>query len=500
MGSKVAIGADAAETELLWNRYQAAFLQAKAMRTASGKRAFNRFALFAGRRGGKTKIGAVGAVTEMLPNTLGWACAPSYPELQDYVIPAVLSLIPRDWVADWSISRLELTLKNGAKAAFRSLDDPNRGRGPGLHWLWIDEARKVQELAYNTILPALTDKPGIAWFTTTPNGFDWCYKRLWLPANPKSEKFTPGYWATRYYTSANPSIDPAEIEAARRQMDPLFFRQEFEADFVTFTGAIYGPMLESQILKETAEIRAVIPEWPAIAPTRPCYMGIDPGADHPFAGVMLVSTEAGLVVVGEYLERNRSAMDHKRGLVQLLSGYNPNRPFEPERWAIDRSQKQMAIELAQAPYPIYATAAENDFRAGVNRVQAWLQTKRLWFVEPRCRNLVEQMRGYRYDNNYNPDGTVKREQPFKENDDLPDALRYLLMIHPEEPEAAERVEQRRGLETFTDEQRWAVERMQRIERRERGYFDDETDERELEATEPDEERDDAPLGSGDLWS
>lgn len=498
---KSAIGADSPNTELLWNRYQAAFLQAKAMRTASGRRAFNRFALFAGRRGGKTKIGAVAAVTEMLPNTLGWACAPSYPELQDYVIPAVLALIPRNWIADWSQSRLELTLKNNARVAFRSLDNPERGRGPGLHWLWIDEARKIQELAYDTILPALTDKPGIAWFTTTPNGFDWCHRRLWLPANPSSEKYQAGYWATRYYTSMNPSIDPEEIEAARKQMDPMFFRQEFEADFVTFTGAIYGAMLESQILKTDEDIRRVIPEWPKVDSSRPCYMGLDPGADHPFAGVMAVTTEAGLVCVGEYSQRNKSALEHKRLLTQLLSSYNPDRPFEPERWAIDRSQKQMAIELAQAPYPIYATAAENDFRAGINRVQSWLQTKRLWFAASKTPFLCEQLRGYRFDNNANPDGTLKREQPWKENDDLPDALRYLLMIHPEEPEYEKREEERKGLDAFNPEQRWALERMQRIEKRERGYFDDEPDPRDLEATEPEErERDNAPLGAGDLWS
>ena len=133
-----------------------------------GKRAYRILSLFAGRRGGKTKIGAVGAVEEMQPNTLGWACAPSYPELHDYVIPAVMELIPRHWIQNTSDSRLELTLKNGARVAFRSLDDPNRARGPGLDWAWIDETRKVSKLAYTTMLPALLDRKGVLINTTTP--------------------------------------------------------------------------------------------------------------------------------------------------------------------------------------------------------------------------------------------------------------------------------------------------------------------------------------------
>jgi hypothetical protein len=493
VGSRTVLGAESAKTSLLWNPYQAAFLQALAARTPAGSRMYNRLALFAGRRGGKTRIGAVAAVSEMKPGTLGWACAPSYPELQDYVIPAVLGLIPRSWFNpnDWSQSRLELRLLNGARVAFRSLDDPNRARGPGLDWLWIDEARKVQELAWDTAMPALSDRRGVAWFTTTPNGRDWCHKRLWKMALDGE----PGMWAARYYTSENPSIDPREIEIARRQMDPLFFAQEYQADFVTFTGAIYAGMLEKQILTTEAEIRKVLPEWPRINPERPCYVGLDPGADHPFAGTMVVITEAGVVCVGEYLERNRSALEHKRGLIQMLAAANPSKPFEPERWAIDRSQKQMAIELAQAPYAIYSTAAENDFRAGINRVQAWLQTGRLWFVAPSVPRTIEQLRGYKYDQNYNPDGTVKREQAWKEDDDLPDALRYLLMIYPEEPVAVEREEERKSLAGFSAEQRWAYDRAQRIEKRERGYYDDEDD----ASDGPDPEPDEAFIGTGDMW-
>lgn len=502
MARTVSIGSAAgAQTSLLWNKYQVAFLQALDARNASGRRVYDRLSLFAGRRGGKTRVGGIAAVKSMQPNTLGWACAPSYPELEDYVMPAVLSLVPRSWIAEWSQSRRELTLKNGARCAFRSLDDPERGRGPGLDWCWIDEARKVQELAWKTISPAVAGNAGVAWFTTTPNGFDWCYKQLWL----RADESEPGYWACKYWTSEQAAFPKEEIERERRTMDPTFFAQEYQADFVTFTGAIYGKSINNQVLlNNDPRLKKIFPEWPKIDSSRPCYVGIDPGADHPFAAVLLVSTEMGLVQIAEYIARNKSAYEHKRGISAMLSTWNQERPFMPERWAIDRSQRQMAIELAQAPFAINCTAAENDVRAGINRTQAWFQSGQLWILGESCKRTVEQLRGYRWDENIAPDGTYRKESPRKEEDDLPDALRYVLMLWPEAPEV-ERVESMRvGLEGFSAEQMWAVDRMSRIDKKAAGLIEPEDDELGSSADEGPTRRyfdDDAPdaQGTGDLW-
>lgn len=449
--------------DLLTHPAQLAFLDAKRQRLPDGTRAYRRFALFAGRRGGKTRIGAVGAGEELsVPNTLGWACAPSYPELLDYVIPAVFAVIPEDWIDDWVASRYLLKLKNGAQCAFRSLDDPDRGRGPGLHWVWIDEARKVAEKAWDTVLPALTDKRGVAWITTSTNGFDWTYRRFWLPAS--AEK--PGYWAVKYRTIDNPDIDPEEIEAAQNELDPVFFQQEYLGEFVSFTGAIYGPLLAPQILNDERLITNVLPEYPNIDVTRASIVGMDPGADHPFGAVIAVATDAGLVVVGEHLKRNLPAFDHVRLMRQMCRG------LHPDRWAIDRSQKQMAIELSQ--HGLYATAANNDVVSGIQRVQSWLRTRKLWFIEPWCPRTVEQMRNYQWAENVATDGQARREQAKKVMDDLPDSLRYLLMLWPELPSMMEKPElddaQRflRDLESVPEAHRWEVERIRRLSSADRG--------------------------------
>jgi hypothetical protein len=458
--SRTAAPQSTGTASLLYNPYQQEFLRALDLRLEDGRPAYSRLALFAGRRGGKTLIGGLATVKRAVARegqTI-WVATGSYPKLHDYVIPAVKRFLPATFLAKpFSESHYEWTLTNGTIIQARSLDDVNRARGPGLDLAWIDEARDVAQVAWKTMVPALTDKLGSVIITTTPSGFDWCFESFWMPA----AEGTPGYWACKYRTSENPLYQQAgyreELEAARRDMDPLFYQQEFEAEFVSFTGAIYGDVLAPQMLDTDEQIRRFIPEWPHIAATRPVVVGLDPGADHPFAGVVLVGTELGLLVVAEYLARDGAAIKHAQELHSVLArAHITGFPT----WAIDRSQRQMAIELAQ--HGIFTSGAENDVVAGIQRVKSWLYSKRLFLVRPRCPKLVQQLFSYRWAENTDSHGAARRESVVKVNDDLPDALRYAIMSWPETmyPEPPS------GLRTLTqvpDDQRWALERLQRLD-------------------------------------
>jgi hypothetical protein len=209
-----------------------------------------------------------------------------------------------------------------------------------------------------------------------------------------------------------------------------------------------------------------------IDPRRRSIVGLDPGADHPFAGVLLVQGDKGLVAVGEHLARDQSALLHKHALYRMCAVDNPSNPFSPVSWAIDRSQKQWAIELAQQPLPIYATAAENNVIAGIERTKSWFHTRQLWIIIARCPRLTEQLRGYKW---AQKDGTdeYKREAVVKKADDLPDALRYALMTWPELP-VADEAPTGRDLSGFSDEQRWAMQRLERIETAEAAHAEGKT--------------------------
>lgn len=417
-----------------------------------GKRAYHRLILIAGRRGGKTRAASIAAVEEAtIPNTIGWCCAPTNPKLHRYVIPAVQELIPADWVQSWNSEFLDLRLKNGSLIHFQTLEDPDQGRGQGLNWIWIDEICELTEKHWNVVSPSLVDRKGVAFFSTSPRSYDWVYDNFYK----KAEDGMPGYWACRYASSENPKISAEELADAKATMSDTMYRQEFEADFVIFTGAVYGGAIDGQVLRKFEEIKAIIPEWPEIAPWRQVLVGLDTGADHPFGAVKLVSTEKGLVVVGEYLERDRQFITHASSIRALANSSNT-------RYAINKNERQPMLELAQ--HGIFCQPSENDQVSGIERVKSWLHQKQLWFVEALCPLTLKQMRTLRWAEDKASDGSVRKEKVFKLNDELPDCLRYALLTWPSLPTPPKVEEKKRDLTSLPPETRFAIERMRRLDK------------------------------------
>lgn len=420
--------------------------------TKKGKRLFDRLSIIAGRRWGKSRIGSIAGVDEASINgSIGWACAPTNPKLHRYVIPAFQQLIPADWVADWNAEFLDLRLKNGSLIHFQTLEDPDQGRGQGLDWLWIDEVCELTKAHWEVIRPSLAGDT-VAFFTTSPRGYDWVYEELYKPA----EEGLPGYWGchTKTLTSANPKISQSFLDRERAQMSDTMYRQEYEADFVIFTGAVYGGSIDPQILRTDEEIQRIIPEWPQIASWRQVLVGIDTGADHPFGAVKLVSTEVGLVVVGEYLERHRSFMEHAFDLKRLA--YSPS-----TKWGINKNERQGMIELAQ--HGIVCQPSQNDVIAGTERVKSWLNMRQLWFVEKLCPRTVRQMKSYRYAENTSPrDDQKRKERVFKKDDELPDCIRYALMTWPQLPKPIAK-DTTRDISKLPEEMQGAIKRMRSLD-------------------------------------
>lgn len=398
-------------------------------------------------------MGSVAGVEEAcIPATIGWACAPTNPKLHRYVIPAFQELIPHDWVQSWSTEFNDLRLKNGSLIHFQTLEDPDQGRGQGLDWLWIDEVCELTKAHWEVIRPSLAGDT-VAFFTTSPRSYDWVYEELYKPAEDGIE----GYWACHAKTSqsANPRISEAFLAREKAQMSETMYRQEYEADFVIFTGSVYGSNLDHQILRSEEDIKKVIPEWPAIASWRQVLVGIDTGADHPFGAVKLVSTEAGLVVVGEYLERHRSFIEHANSMKRLASS-------PQTKWAINRNERQPMIELAQ--HGIVCMPAENDVVAGTERVKSWLHAQQLWFIESLVPQTIKQMKAYRWADNISPRTEEKRrERVYKKEDELPDCLRYAVMTWPSLPTAPPSQDKKRDLSSLPEEMRGSIERLRRVD-------------------------------------
>lgn len=396
-------------------------------------RAYDHLGVLAGRGGGKTLIGAHAVREELLiPNSTWWVMGPTYKVMHDSTFPTLVGLINPDWVAKWDPEHTEIILKNGSKVAFRSLEDPERARGPhGVSGGWFDEAAQCPERAVDVFEPTLIKANGIIIATTTVLGYDWTYAKIEQKAHVER---APGYWFTRYWTEENPwfKANPTamrRIEQAKKSMSPEFYAQEYQADRRNAEGLIYNyELIERQTLLNDGEVRKLIPEWPAISPGRQVLVGLDSGVDHPFGAVKVVVTEHGLVVVGEYLERGRAISQHLDPIVRDLGLYGRG----DIRWAANKNEANLRLEFGLKGVGVMP--AENKHEIGIQRVQSWLYTKKLFFAYTVPRT-IEQMRAYRMADNSKPSGEKKeKEKVFKLKDELPDAIRYAIMAWPELPE------------------------------------------------------------------
>ena len=72
-------------------------------------------------------------------------------------------------------------------------------------------------------------------FLTTPNGMNWVHGLF------ESAASSTGWARWQRPTSENPIVPATEIEAARRDMGPLLFSQEFMAEFVTAGAGLFKP-------------------------------------------------------------------------------------------------------------------------------------------------------------------------------------------------------------------------------------------------------------------
>lgn len=112
-----------------------------------------------------------------------------------------------------------------------SLDSPDSIRGRKYKRIIVDEAATVPNLKYawtEVMRPMLTDLKGDAFFLSTPKG-----KLNYFYELAQHVDHYTDWTFFQMPTVSNPYIDPAEVEEARHQLDPLTFAQEYLASFVT---------------------------------------------------------------------------------------------------------------------------------------------------------------------------------------------------------------------------------------------------------------------------
>ena len=195
--------------------------------------------LVAGRRFGKTHV----AIWELAkaasqPKRKVWYIAPTYKMAKQITWTTLKDKLSRcGWANKLHEVGLIAELSNGSTIELKGADNYDSLRGVGLDFVVLDEVQDIKREAWTEVLrPTLSDTGGHALFIGTPKGRNHFHE--WYR---QGQEGLEGWQSWQFTTLDGANVPAAEIEAARRDLDPLTFSQEYEASFVDFAGRCYYP-------------------------------------------------------------------------------------------------------------------------------------------------------------------------------------------------------------------------------------------------------------------
>jgi hypothetical protein len=175
----------------------------------------------------------------MLNGEPGAYFAPNYKMLQQYYRDTKQMLEPI--ITDVSKQEHRFGFIGGGSYTMWSLDSPDSARGRKYGFADVDEAAMIPSLedAWNAVIrPTLTDLEGDAGFWSTPKGLNHFFTLF-----AKGQDGQNDWESFQFPTSANPYINPSEIEAARLDLPEDVFKQEYLAEFIQGEGAVFRNIL-----------------------------------------------------------------------------------------------------------------------------------------------------------------------------------------------------------------------------------------------------------------
>lgn len=163
-----------------------------------------------------------------------WYVGPVYRQMKDTVWRDLKRFARPYAIGKPNESDLSIEFVWGNRIALRSASNYDSLRGPGLNGLVIDEYADIAKEAWTEVMrPMLSDREGSALFIGTPKGRNHFYDLA-------QEAKTSEGWSFHSYTTLDGCrVTAEEIEAARRDLDERTFRQEYEASFENWAGAVY---------------------------------------------------------------------------------------------------------------------------------------------------------------------------------------------------------------------------------------------------------------------
>lgn len=328
------------------------------------------------------------------------------------------------WGGPPNESELFVTLLGGQRIRIYGADNADSLRGGYFDDVTLDEYADMAPSVWGSIIrPMLADRQGSATFIGTPKGrnsFHALYER---------GQDDPDWFPFMLRASTTGLLAEGELAAARQDMTPEQYEQEFECSFdAAILGAYYGKDISE--LERKGRITEVEP-----IEGKPVNTAWDLGIGDSTAIWFWQAADNEIRIIDHY-ENHGQAIPHYVAEIEAR-GYPKGIDYVPHDAKVrsletGRTRIETLISLGRKPMLV----PNHKIQDGINAAR--LTMPRIWFDADKCRDGIEALRQYRAD--FDEKTRAFKDAPKHDwTSHTADAFRYLCMawreqVKPADPE------------------------------------------------------------------
>lgn len=375
-----------------------------------------------GTKFGKTFGCSIRLVQEAWNNqhSLNWWVSPTYAH-SEMAYDIVKDMLPE---GRYEEKKSDLTLllktpggKQWSEIVFKSGEKESSLRGYGVDFFIMDEAARIKEESWNSVLTTVTQTRGRGIIISTPKGRGWFYdaymkgekfdakgRPLYGPMNP--DKF-PEWFSIRLATWHNPTVPIEAIRDAKRNTPEDVFRQEFAAQFLDDSAGVFRGVTEC------CQGSLLIPPMPG----RKYVMGLDLARANDYSVIVVMDQAARHVVYIERFNQIDWEIQYDK-IIQIAQRYNCTVCVDESGLGDPVVSRLFHAGLRLEPYKITGSAKKH---ALIDKLRLNIEEGNISYPYNRhTLPLLDELRSYEME--FTPSGVVKYQSPRNKHDDTVIAL------------------------------------------------------------------------------
>ena len=286
-------------------------------------------------------------------------------------------------------------------------------RGDTFAGAYCDELTLLPESFFKMLLSRLSVTGAKLFATTNPDG-----PAHWLNVNylKRQEELDLKRWS--FILDDNPNLDSKYVASLKSEYTGVWYDRFILGLWRIAEGAIYD-MFDTTVSGRNLVRPEDIPIG-VYGETSLRYITVDYGTINPCVFLEAYDDGETLWITNEYRwdsrvhRRQKTDADYAEDMQQFLGNRDYYQIIQ------DPSAASLRVEFRQRG--LLVLDADNEVLDGIRRVASMLARGRIK-ISTNCKGLIEEMQGYRWDEKAS---LVGKEQPLKEADHAPDALRYLV--------------------------------------------------------------------------